>query len=89
MNSIAISFDALIRSGVRSRASIDVDTSIARMMSIPSVSILSISSDERGRAIATIIIDKAKILNRKGTWRINAITERPEAIHGTEVETLR
>ena len=66
MNSMAISFDALIRSGVRSRASILVETSIARIISIPSVSILSICSDDLGRAMARTIITRAKVLNRNG-----------------------
>ena len=89
MNSMAISFDALIRSGVRSRASILVDTSIASTISIPSVSTLSISSDERGRAMATTISDSAAILSRKGTCRKNDMNDLPLNIHGTDVETLR
>ena len=67
----------------------DVETSIASTMSIPSVSTLSISSEERGLAIATTIIDNAKILNANGTWRRNDMNDLPLKVHGTEVDTLR
>ena len=89
MNSIAMSLAALMRSGAKSRASIEVETSIARTMSIPSVSTFSICSEERGRAMAMTIITRASVLSRKGKWRRYSITECPPARNGTEVDTLR
>ena len=89
MNSMAMSFAALILSGVKSLASILVDTSIASTMSMPSVSILSIWVDDLGRAMATIIIDKATVLRIMGICLIMPSTEGPPASHGPMPETLR
>ena len=63
---MAMSFAALTLSGVKSLASMVVDTSIANIMSIPSVSTLSSSVDDLGRAIDTIIRQSAAILSTKG-----------------------
>ena len=89
MNSIAISFDALMRSGVRSLASILVDTSIARTMSIPSVSTFESSSEDLGRASATTIITRAKVLRMKGMWRSMFIYDMPPFLQGVATDTLR
>ena len=89
MNSIAMSFEALIRSGVRSLASILVETSIASTMSIPSVSILSISVEDLGRAMAITIMTRAKVLSRNGRCLSTAMNDVPETIQGTEEDTLR
>ena len=89
MNSMAISLAALIRSGLKSLASILVETSIARTMSIPSVSIFSICEEERGRAMATMISDRAAIRSAKGRCRSTERALRPSSFHGRAVETRR
>ena len=55
-----------MRSGLKSLASILVDTSIARTISIPSLSTLSISVEDLGRAMATIMRHRAQSLKAKG-----------------------
>ena len=89
MNSIAMSLAALMRSGVKSRASILVETSIAKTMSMPSESIFSISLEERGRARATMIRLSAASRSTKGRWRSTASGEVPVCIHGAAVDTRR
>ena len=89
MNSMAMSLAALILSGVKSRASILVDTSIASIMSMPSVSTLSICSDDLGRAIAMMIITRASVLSRNGKCLMTFISPLPVRIHGTMVDTLK
>ena len=78
-----------MRSGLKSRASILVDTSIARTMSIPSVSIFSISVLERGRAMAMIIITRATVRSRKGRCLSTARGEVPPFSQGAAVLTRR
>ena len=82
MNSMAISLAALIRSGVKSRASILVETSMARTMSMPSVFVFSISDEDLGRAMAMIIITIATIRSTNGMCRRTDNTDFPDAIHG-------
>ena len=89
MNSMAISFAALMRSGLKSRASILVETSIARTMSMPSTSTRSVSVEERGRARAITIITRATVRSRKGRWRSQAITDLPPLTQGVRVDTSR
>ena len=67
MNSMAISLAALRRSGVKSRASMEVETSMANMMSMPSVSTFSTREEERGRAMATTSRHSAAMRSTKGT----------------------
>ena len=86
---MAMSLAALILSGVKSLASILVETSMARTMSMPSVSTLSTLVEERGRAIATTIKHKAAVLRMNGIWRTYERTERPPAFQGTALDTLR
>ena len=88
MNSMAMSLAALMRSGLKSRASILVDTSIAKTMSMPSESIFSIWEDERGRASAMIISERAAILRTNGRWRSTDRMLLPPASQGAAVETL-
>ena len=87
MNSMAMSLATLILSGVKSLASMVVDTSIASTMSMPSVSTVSVSEDERGRATATIIRQRAAVLNANGRCRITASGEKPACLHGRTVDT--
>ena len=89
MNSMAISLAALSLSGLKSRASILVDTSMASIMSIPSESTLSTCPDVLGLAIAMIISTMATVLNINGTCLTAAMTECPVLIHGIIVDTLR
>ena len=89
MNSIAMSLAAESLSGVKSRASILVDTSMARTMSMPSVSRFSTSLEERGRARATIIRDRAAMRRAKGRCLMTESTDRPPFVHGRTEDTLR
>ena len=84
-----MSFAALILSGVKSLANILVETSIARTMSMPSVSILSILVEERGLAMAMIIITRAAVRNMNGTCLSTDIAERPPAFQNFTSGTLR
>ena len=86
---MAMSLAALILSGVKSRASILVETSMAKTMSIPSMSIRSTLLDERGRAMQTTMRHKAAILKMKGICLTIPRTERPPAFHGVAFETLK
>jgi hypothetical protein len=58
-------------------------------MSIPSVSTLSISSEDLGRAMATIIIDRANTLSIKGICLTTDIKDLPLRVQGIMVDTLR
>ena len=58
-------------------------------MSIPSVSILSISVEDLGRAMAITIMTRAKVLSRNGRCLSTAMNDVPETIQGTEEDTLR
>ena len=89
MNSIAMSLATLILSGVKSLASMVVETSIASTMSIPSVSTDSTSDEERGRATATMMRQRAAVLNAKGRCRSTESGEKPPFLQGRIVETLR
>ena len=89
MNSIAMSLAALILSGVKSLASILVETSIARTMSIPSVSTFSIFVDDLGLAMATTINDSAAILRTNGICLTTPRTDLPPDFQGLTFETLR
>lgn len=84
-----MSLAALILSGVKSLASILVETSIARTMSMPSVSILSILLDERGLAIAMIIIDNATVRSSIGACLRYDSTDLPPAFQYLMSDTLR
>ena len=86
---MAMSFAALILSGVKSLASILVETSIVSMMSIPSLSTLSIFSEERGRAIAMTMRARATVIMAKGRCLTTDITEKPPFFHGIITDTLR
>ena len=66
MNSIAMFLAAPILSGLKSLASIEVETSISRTMSMPSVSVCSKDSEERGLAMARIISARAMVLRMNG-----------------------
>ena len=66
MNSMAMLFAASMRSGVKSLASILVDTSRARTMSMPSESVLVTLEEVFGLAMATISRATAIILSTKG-----------------------
>ena len=57
-------------------------------MSIPYVSIFSISVDDLGLAMAMIIITRAKVLRRKGRCLSTAMKDVPVIVHGTEEDTL-
>ena len=87
MNSTAMSLAALMRSGVKSRASMLVDTSIANTMSMPSVSTFSVSVDERGRAMATMMRQRAAMRRMKGRCRSQARVDLPPASQGCRLET--
>ena len=89
MNSMAMSLATLIRSGVKSRASMVVDTSIVSTMSMPSVSTDSISEDDLGLAMATMIRHSAAVLKAKGRCRITFSGEKPFRSHGLIVDTRR
>ena len=89
MNSMARSLAALIRSGLKSRASILPETSIASTMSIPSVSTRSICVDERGRAMQTISSDSAAMRRMNGRCRSQDRTEPPPDFHGVTDDTRR
>ena len=77
-----------MRSGLKSLASILVETSIAKTMSMPSVSTFSMSLDERGRHMARIRAVRARILNTKGRWTSQLYTVPPDAFQGAREDTL-
>ena len=59
MNDPATSLAAVMRSGLKSRASIEPETSMASMMSMPSVLVRTFCSTSCGRASATTSSAKA------------------------------
>ena len=89
MNSMAMSLAAFIRSGSKSRASILVDTSMARTMSIPSVSTLSDCDEERGRAMHTTMRHIAARRRSSGRWRSTARGVLPPLCHCFPEATFR
>ncbi len=58
-----------MRSGLKSRASIEVETSISSTMSMPSVSTFSKFLESRGRAMATISSARAAMRSTNGKCR--------------------
>ena len=86
---MAISLAAEILSGVKSLASMLVDTSMVSIMSMPSDCTLSNFEDERGRAIAMIIRDKAAILKTNGICLTILRTVFFSCFHGMAFETRR
>ena len=83
---MAMFLAASIRSGVKSRASILVDTSRARTMSMPSVSVLLTLDELRGRAIATISRATAISLSTAGRWRSTLAAPALAAEKGAAVD---
>ena len=86
---MAMSFAALILSGVKSLANILVDTSIANTMSMPSVSILSACEEERGLAIHIIIRTNAAVNNTNGMCITTFHTRDAPLSHGNLLLTLK
>jgi hypothetical protein len=68
-NSPAICLAAVMRSGLKSRASIDPEMSIASTMSIPSVELSTLWLTSLGRANATMSAASAARRNATGTCR--------------------
>ena len=69
MNDPATSLAAVMRSGLKSRASIEPDTSTASTMSIPSVELSTLWLTSLGRANATMSAASAARRNATGTCR--------------------
>ena len=89
MNSMEMSLAADRRSGLKSRASMEVDTSTARTMSMPSVSTRSISLLERGRAMQMMIKARAARRKASGRCRMMPRMDFPPFSHGVTVDTRR
>ena len=78
-----------MRSGVKSRASMDVDTSIANTMSMPSEFTFSTSLEERGLARAMTSSAMAAVNSAIGRCRSTASAALPFRSHGAAMLTRR
>ena len=89
MNLMARSLAAPRRSGEKSLASIDEDTSIASTMSIPSESTFSILEEDLGRASARMMRLRAAVRRMKGICLIHARAPPFPFFQGMRDGTLR